>query len=145
MEKLAGRPLKIESPERLQELFDDYKKWASENPWIKKDFVKSGEFAGQLVDLPTERPLTEWGFAVFIGMSRDGLREYAKREEFSYIYAHIKDEMTEQKISGGLTGAYNPMLVSRIEGLVEKTDVNHSGEVNIADALAAARKRASVE
>jgi len=141
----GGRPRKINSPEELFEMFQGYKIWAHENPWLREDFIKSGESAGQKVYLETERPLTEMGFAVHLEMSRDGLREYAKREEYSYIYARIKDEMSEQKISGGLAGAYNPMLVSRIEGLVEKTDINHSGEVSLADSLAAARKRANVE
>lgn len=127
----GGRPRKIESPERLEELFIKYKVWASQNPWIKKDFIKSGEFAGQIVDLPTERPLTEWGLAVFIGMSRSNLIEYSKRPEFQDIYARIKDEMSEQKISGGLSGAYNPMLVSRIEGIAENQNLNLSGKVVI--------------
>jgi hypothetical protein len=39
--------------------------------------------------------------------------------------------MSEQKISGGLTGAYNPMLVSRIEGIAENQNVNVTGKVII--------------
>jgi hypothetical protein len=140
-----GRPLKIESPEELSRLFEEYKTWAHNNPWIKKDFIRSGPDAGQIIDLPTERPLTEVEFAVHCGMSRDGLREYCSRDEFSYIYSRIKDEMSSQRISGGMTGAYNASLVARIDGLVDKQDVKHSGEIDVADALANARKRAHVE
>lgn len=127
----GGRPRKIESPERLEEFFIEYKVWASQNPWIKKDFIKSGEFAGQIVDLPTERPLTEWGFAVFIGISRKVLIEYGQRPEFRDTYARIKDEMTEQRVSGGLAGAFNANLVARIDGIAEKNDLAVTGRVII--------------
>lgn len=131
MAHAGGRPRKIESPERLEELFIEYKVWASQNPWVKKDFVKSGEFAGQIVDLPIERALTEWGLAVFIGISRSHLIEYGKRPEFRDIYTRIKDEMTEQRVSGGLACVYNANLVARIDGITEKNDLTVSGKVLI--------------
>lgn len=123
----GGRPRKFNSINELLIAFDEYKKWASKHPWNKKEAVKSGEAVGTIIDLPTERPLTEVGFAVFCNMSITGLREYGKRDEFSYIYEKIKNEMSEQRISGGMAGAYNANLVARIDGLVEKreTDETH--------------------
>lgn len=127
----GGRPRRIKSPEEMEDLFIEYKTWASQNPWIKKDFVKSGEYAGQIIDLPIERALTEWGFAVYIGLARSHLIEYGKRPEFRDTYSRIKDEMTEQRVSGGLACVYNANLVARIDGITEKNDLTVTGKVII--------------
>jgi hypothetical protein len=122
----GGRPRRFSSPDELLEAFEEYKQWASEHPWNKKEAIKSGDMAGTLIDIPTEMPLTEWGFAAFCKTSRSTLIEYGNREEFSYIYASIKDEMAAQRISGGMSGAYNANLVARIDGLTEKSEVDNN-------------------
>lgn len=122
----GGRPRIFPTPDDLLNAFDEYKKWAHDHPWNKKEAIKSGEHAGTLIDLPTERPLTEVEFAVFCKMSISGLQEYGKREKFSGIYTMIKNEMTAQRISGGLTGAYNASLVARIDGLTEKSEIDQT-------------------
>jgi hypothetical protein len=140
----TGAPKKITSPEHLLELFEGYKEWAKANPWCKKDFIRSGEFAGQVVDLPTEHPLTEWGFAAFCKISYQGLRNYGEREgyeEFFDTYARIKTEMTSQRVSGGLSGAYNANLVARIDGITEKHEIDQNINMNLADRLSQARQR----
>lgn len=123
----GGRPRRFDSPDELLEAFEQYKEWASAHPWNKKEAIKHGDNAGMLINIPTERPLTEWEFAVFCKMSRTGLQEYSKREEYSGIYARIKDEMTSQRISGGLAGAYNANLVARLDGLTDKQELEHTG------------------
>lgn len=121
-----GRPRRFKSPKQLWDAFEEYKEWAALHPWNKLEAIKTGDLAGQLVELPTERPLTEWGFAVFCKMSRVGLIEYCKRKEFSDIYTRIKDEMSEQRISGGVAGAYNANLVARIDGITEKSEIEQT-------------------
>ena len=46
--------------------------------------------------------------------------------------------MSAQRISGGLSNAYNGNLVARIDGLTEKTEVTN---ISVAGSLAEARKR----
>jgi hypothetical protein len=138
------RPRKIKSPRHLQELFDEYKAWASVNPWKKQDFIRSGESAGQIIELEIDRPLTEYEFAAYLGFSRQGLRNYGEAkgyENFFETYAKIQTEMTSQRVSGGLVNAYNANLVARIDGLVDKTAVEHSGDVGLAESLQASRQR----
>lgn len=118
----VGRPRKFKTPEDLYNKFQKYKEWANLNPWNKIEAIKSGDRAGELIYLPTQRPLTEWGFAVFCEMSRRGLIEYSTRKRFSHIYARIKDEMSEQRISGGMAGVYESRLVARIDGIKEPKD-----------------------
>jgi hypothetical protein len=118
----VGRPLRFKSPEELYDKFQAYKQWAKFNPWNKIEAIKTGDRAGELIYLPIERPLTEWGFAVFCEMSRRGLIEYSTRKQYSYTYARIKDEMSDQRISGGMAGVYEARLVARIDGIKEPKD-----------------------
>jgi hypothetical protein len=140
MPACIGRPRHFKSPEEFDASFDEYVEWASKNPWHKQDFIRTGEFAGQIVNLKTDRPLTEVEFAVFCGMSLEGLREYAKYPEFSATYRRVKSIMSAQRVSGGVTGAFNASLVARMEGLVEKTSVEHSGTLSIAEQIERAHK-----
>jgi hypothetical protein len=143
-----GRPQDtktIKSPKQLEKSFEDYKKWAKKHPWYKKDFIRSGEFAGQIVNLEIERPLTEWEFAAFLGMSYRGLCNYGSAEGYEHyfpIYSRIKTEMQAQRISGGLVDTYNANLVARIDGIKEKSEVDVNANINLADVVAQARKRA---
>jgi len=36
--------------------------------------------------------------------------------------------ISNQKLEGAMTGAYNPMIVARIEGLKEKTDITSNDQ-----------------
>jgi hypothetical protein len=121
-----GRPRRFKTPGALWRAFEEYKEWAADHPWNKKEAIKSGDLAGTLVDIPTSRPLTEWEFAVFCRMSRTGLIEYCNRDDFSDIYKRIKDEMSAQRISGGMSGAYNANLVARIDGITEKSEIDQT-------------------
>jgi hypothetical protein len=120
------KPKAIESPEKLWELFIEYKDWSALHPWKKKDFIRSGEDAGKIVDLTTDRPLTIWEFAAFCGLSYQGIKNYgemAGREGYFEVYKRIMSEMTSQRISGGVAGAYNGNLVARIDGLKEHAEI----------------------
>jgi hypothetical protein len=134
IDNLRPKEKTISSPEQLWDYFEKYKKWAHEHPWNKKDFIRSGENAGTIIDLPIDRPLTEWGFAVFLGISRRGLINYGNMkgyEPYFHTYARIKDEMSEQRISGGMSGIYNANLVARIDGIVEKSATEISGSLKV--------------
>jgi len=132
------------TPDDLWSAFESYREWAKSNPWIKNDFIKSGEFAGQIVGLSHERPLTEWEFAAHVELSYQGLRNYGEAEgyeDYFDTYHRIKTIMTAQRVSGALVDAFNAGLVSKIDGIIEKKELELSGEINIGDKLAAARAR----
>ena len=69
-----GKPKAIDSPQSLWELAIGYFTWCSENPWYKKEAIKSGDNAGQILEIPTERPFTLKGLATHIGITERGLR-----------------------------------------------------------------------
>lgn len=122
-----GRPRKIDSPEQLWDLYEQYKKWAAKNPWYRNELIRSGSRSGEIMQIPLSRPLTVWGFATFLGISRNGLLVYGKEEshrEYFGTYQRIRSDMAQHTIEGGLLEGYNPNLVARIEGIRDTADVN---------------------
>jgi hypothetical protein len=140
MPTCMGRPRHFKSPDEIQAAFDEYVKWAADNPWHKQDFIRGGDSAGQIVYLEIERPLTEVEFAVFCGLSLQGYLNYLNRPEFVDIIRRVKSIMSAQRISGGVTGAFNGNLIARMDGLVEKTAIEHSGTLSIAEQIERAHK-----
>lgn len=122
-ERHVGRPLVFKTPEELWDIYCEYKEWSKNNPLYKMHPLKDGT----IVPLPIDRPLTIWGFATFCGLSRQGLANYGEREDHSQffgIYSRICNEMTSQRIEYGLTDMYNARLVARIDGIVEKRELD---------------------
>lgn len=127
----------IETPEKMWELFCDYKKWAKENPIKVQDFVGKD---GQEVHRDKERPLTMEGFECFVmensDLSYPDLTEYFEGKNESYrsyfpICSRIKREIRNEQIVGGMVGIYNPSITQRLNGLVEKTDNKQDGKVEV--------------
>lgn len=114
----------IETPEKLLELFNNYKNWAEENPIEKtikgnKNFIISHE--------SLKRPLTMEGFENYCfdkGHIND-LGDYFSNKngqysDYSTICSYIKRQVRQDQIEGGLVGIYNPSITQRLNGLVEK-------------------------
>jgi len=117
----------IESPERLWELFTEYKTETKANPIKVHDFV--GKDAEEVYRLK-ERPLTMVGFECFVANQSVicNLKNYFansdnKYEEYSTICSRIKAEIQEDQIGGGMVGIYNPSITQRLNGLTEKQEI----------------------
>ena len=75
----VGRP-RAYTPEALEAKFEEYVEWVKANPvYINK------VSAGEIIPVPTQRPLTLVGFCQFAKISRQNFYEYESREEFSDI------------------------------------------------------------
>lgn len=126
----VGRPLAIESPERMWELFDDYKKYIKAKPIKVHDFVGKD---GMEVYRFKERPLTMEGFENYcyeIGVIND-LGDYFSNKEgryvqFTTICSRIKKAIRQEQIEGGMAGIYNPSITQRLNNLVDKSEVSQT-------------------
>ena len=49
-------------------------------------------------------------------------------EAYVSICSHIKEEIRQDQIEGGMVGQFNPSITQRLNGLTEKTDVTTQGE-----------------
>jgi hypothetical protein len=121
-----GKRKYIETPEKLLEYFEDYKKETKNNPIQVQDYV--GKDA-EMVYRTKERPLTIDGFEVWLfkkGIISDLSNYFANSDnrysDYSTICSHIKKEVRSDQIEGGMAGIYNPSITQRLNNLVERQE-----------------------
>jgi hypothetical protein len=113
----------IETPEKMWELFEAYRKDVKGNPRHISDYVgKDGEH----VHKPLERPLTFEGFYNYCYDNVGCIDQYFENRDERYteyvaICSRIKREIRQDQIEGGMVGQYNASITQRLNGLAEKT------------------------
>ena len=108
----VGRP-RAYTPEALEAKFEEYVEWVKANPvYINK------VSAGEIIPVPTQRPLTLVGFCQFAKISRQNFYEYESREEFSEA----------DQLEGALCGQYDSGIVDRDLSLADRQDVTTNGK-----------------
>jgi len=123
----TGRPRKIESPELMQSLFDEYIEYAKANPILKHTFVGKD---GKSVYEKRERALTMEGFELYCGnkgftydLSHYFSNFEQRYQDFVAICHAIRKAIREDQIQGGLAGVYNTSITQRLNGLTEKSEM----------------------
>jgi hypothetical protein len=123
----VGRPRLYNSPDELWDAACAYFKWADDNPVQNPKFVtRAGNAEIDFVPIP--RPYTMEALCLHMGVSRDSLDIYEKREEFFVIVKEIKDTVRAQKLEGAAAGMYNSAIVARDLGLKDQQDVTSDGQ-----------------
>ncbi len=128
-----GKKKYIETPEKMWELFEAYKKEVKSNPRKKHVFVgKDGVSDYELL----ERPLTLEGFECYCYDNEiiSDLSDYfankdGRYSEYATICSRIRKTIKDDQIQGGMVGQYNPSITQRLNGLTDKSEVKT--DVNI--------------
>lgn len=130
-----GKHKYIETPEKMWELFLEYKKHIKANPIHKNDFA--GKDADEVIK-KLERPLTMEGFENYVADQEiiNDLGDYfsnkdGKYSEYSTICSRIKRAIRQDQIEGGMVGIYNPSITQRLNGLKDQVEESGSKEVLI--------------
>jgi hypothetical protein len=117
-----GKHKYIETPERLLEMWDEYK--AS----LGNDTIEQASSRGDVVSLSVKKPLLRQGFEAFVYRKYGFLvKQYLDNQDGLYseymgVITCIRQEWENDQITGSLTGLYkSPNLVARLNGLAEKT------------------------
>jgi hypothetical protein len=125
----------FEKPEQLAKAFEEYKDdlRTQSYEWKKVQFVGKN---GDRVEEPTKVPMTMEGFKRFCRVNYGDITEYFLNrnnyyDDFTNICSHIKEEIRENQILGGLLGFFNTSITQRLNGLIDKTDTT----VNITQPL----------
>lgn len=124
----------IETPEKLNEIFEAYKAYCAANPRVK--WVLSQKTAEMVPEYLTV-PLTMDGFEVFCYKNYSDVHHYfdntdGRYAEYRTICTHVKKQIRNDQITGGMVGQYNPSITQRLNALKEHTDVT-SGNEKIGD------------
>ena len=115
----------IKDPKTIQEYFDAYYKEVKSSPRIIYDFVGKD---GTEVKKRLERPLTIEGFFTFCRKNyKVSLEHYwyntdGAYDEYCSIISHVKAEIRQDQIEGGMVGQYNSNLTARLNGLTDKQE-----------------------
>lgn len=122
-----GKHKYIETPEKMWELFEEYKAYTKSRPILVQDFVGKD---GDEVNRKKERPLTIDGFECWCydnGIISDLSQYFANTEqrynEYQTICSRIRKAVRTDQIEGGMSGIYNPSITQRLNGLTDKSEV----------------------
>ncbi len=118
----------IETPAKLWELFETYRKEVKDNPRIKVEYVGRN---GDKVNTPIERPLTIEGFKTFCAYQIENhvtIQHYWNNtdnayDEYRTIVNRIREEIRSEQFDGALVNAYNSNLTARLNGLTDKQQI----------------------
>ena len=101
--------------------------------WLKIQYVGK---EGQRMTDEMKLPYTMDGFEVFCYNNYGTVEQYFKNKDGYYtdfvpICSHIKKEIRENQITGGMLGIYNPSITQRLNNLAENTKTTLDGSLNI--------------
>ena len=116
----------FKSPHELELAWKAYKDHLIEesSKWLKIQYVGK---EGQRMTDKMKLPYTMDGFEVFCYNNYGTVEQYFKNKDGYYtdfvpICSHIKKEIRENQITGGMLGIYNPSITQRLNNLVEKVE-----------------------
>ena len=127
--KVSGAPIKYNA-EMLQALWTEYLEWCQNSTVHKrKELIRSGEMAGQIVEIPLEQPLTLDGFCLFSGISYQTIKGYCSDEceksdnDLFQISTYICNSIDNYLLTGAFNNTLNPGLVARKLGLNDTINI----------------------
>lgn len=125
-----GRDFKY-TPEKIWGEAKAYFEWMKDRTWEKKEAIKSGDMAGELIGIPTSTPMSIQSFCLFADINYKTFARYEKEEgyeDFWEITSCIRDIIESQQFEGATVGAYNANIIARKLGLTDKTDITTDGQ-----------------
>ena len=116
----------IETPDKLFELFEEYKKN------LKPREIQKATATGVKSEFH-KPPLTFEGFLNFCEDTICCVHQYFENRDNRYleyvnICSRIRRLIRQDQIEGGMVGQFNPSITQRLNGLTEKTDVTTNGK-----------------
>jgi len=116
----------FKKPEELKEAWLAYKEAIEieSKQWLKVQYV--GKDGDRKTDAQ-KVPYTLEGFKRFCRENYGEVEQYFSNqdgyyEDFIGICRHVREEIRENQIVGGMLGFYNPSITQRLNGLVDKTE-----------------------
>lgn len=127
MKHAGGRPPLYDSPEKMQDVIDEY--FAECDNRIKEIHTKEGDSVG--VNVP--EPYTMSGLAYALGMSRQTVIDYKNKDEFLDTIKRARARVerdVERRLMEGTTGAAGPIFnLKNNFSWRDKSEVESSGEI----------------
>lgn len=117
---------KDDETEKFAEAVAGYFTDLNENPLYESVIQKTKGPGGvekvKIYNVPKPRCGTMEGLAIWLQIDVSTLKDYGTKKGFSAIVARAKEIMHERKLEGAAAGLFNPSIVARDLGLVEKSE-----------------------
>lgn len=127
LRKHVGKPRIFETPEALWDAACQYFDWATANPLLElKIFCNQGIVIRE--DVPRLRAFSISALNLFLGIGKNTLDLYRKREEFADVVEAIEAVIWSQKFEAAAADQMNAMIVAREIGLKEANSHEHTGK-----------------
>lgn len=134
-----GRKPIFEKPKDLWAACVEYFEWVDQNPLMETELVKFQGVAKSVL-VPKMRAMTLGGLCVFLGIAENTWSNYRNKDEadeldddgetFIEVCTQVELIIRTQKFEGGAAGFFNPNIIARDLGLVDKKD--HTGRFKTA-------------
>lgn len=125
----------FKSPDELEAAFELYKEDLKEQSkeWLNVQYV--GKDALRKED-PMKVPMTMEGFERFCRTNYGVVSQYFDNQDGYYddfiaICSHIRKEIRENQIIGGLLGVYNASITQRLNSLSDKQEIKADIDANV--------------
>ena len=127
----GGRPTVFANADELMHSCKEYMLWIDANPLFEKQQKFSGTTCKFYeADLPKKRPYTIQGMCLYLGIASPTWDDYRRDDRFNSVTAVIDDAIRNQKFEGAASGFFNPAIIARDLGLVDKQEItDKSGPV----------------
>lgn len=118
----------IKNPELMWEIFLKYKQWCKDNPRTKDLATKDSDTHKTELSIP--RCLSWTGLNMYVATEKIcvHLKNYRANtkgyyDDFVNIMELIDDCIKEDQTSGSMAGIYNPMIATRLLGLIDQQEI----------------------
>lgn len=126
----------FKTPEELEKVWNDYKEDLKEKgkQWEKIQYV--GKDGYRVTDYP-KLPLTFEGLKRYCFDNKIGTIDHyfnnseGYYDDFCIICSHIKNEIREDQVTGGMMGFYNPSITQRLNNLKEQTETSSTHNIQL--------------
>ena len=127
MNNKLGAPIKYNASELLNE-FNKYIEYRKTQFDIKYDCIRSGERAGETIEIKIPKVPSVASFCHFIGITEKTFWNWINNEvdisdDLLQLTIRIREEIKDLQLSGAMNGIYNPLIASRINGLNDTLNV----------------------
>ena len=122
---------RFDNPKTLCYAFGDYVKSIRNNPAIKKEILKSGARAGEVLEIETDRPLLLDSFLSFISMPMSYWEKKKKDENFAELCEGIERMIRANHIEGAMLGIFDSPMVKAVDKIGDTVTITHEKALKV--------------
>ena len=131
-----ARPFKY-TVEELRVLYSKYRKDRAKKYDSRFEPIKSGERAGEIIEIKIPKVPTILSFCHYIGITEKTFFNWINAEsknidkELLQFVTYVQEEMKDDRLSAALNNTINPQLISRLDGYKEIQQVENTNQEQI--------------